>query len=196
MASWPSDWITRALAAADVEPTGYAISVMRAWKNSTPLPPLSNNPLGFPAGTAGAPAYLTSQYAIFPSMDAFYRAFHALAASGPGREVTAALRSQDGYGAAWRAISALPWPARQTETDWPAAVLDLSAESYRVAVGATAPAARKTSGTVGTGSTDSASVLDLMRQLSSTVANSKDATEATRIMIQKGSRYGRELYRY
>lgn len=190
MTSWPSDWIGRALAAADVEPTGYAISVMRAWKNSVPLPPLSNNPLGFPAGTAGAPAYLSTRYAIFPSMREFYRAFAALAASAPGHAIKAALGQDGGYGAAWRAISALPWPARDTETDWPAAVLDLSAESYRQSVGATAPAERKTSGIVGIPSTDAASVLDLMRQVHSTLANAKDAAEATRIMIMKGSRYG------
>ena len=190
MASWPSDWITRALDAAKIEPSGQAISIMRAWKNSTPLPPLTNNPLGFPAGASGAPSYLSTPYAIFPSMAAFYAAFGRLAASSPGRRLAAALAPDGTYAAAWRAISDLPWPARQTETDWPSAVLDLTAASYQASVKAVAPAARRTSGTVGHEVPGAASVLDLMRQLHSTVANAKDAQEATRIMIQKGIRYG------
>lgn len=190
MASWPSDWIARTLDAAHIEPSGQAVAVLRAWKNSTPLPPLSNNPLGFPAGTKGAPSYLGTPYAIFPSMGAFYAAFAALATSPPGRQVAASLAPDGTYAAAWRAISELPWPARATETDWPAAVLDLTAATYQASVSAVAPAARKTSGTVGAEVPGAASVLDLMRQLRSTVANAKDAQEATRIMIQKGIRYG------
>lgn len=190
MASWPSDWITRALAAAKIEPSGQAIAIMRAWKNSTPLPPLSNNPLGFPAGTAGAPSYLSTPYAIFPSMGAFYAAFARLASSPPGRAVAAALAPDGSYSQAWRAISDLPWPAKGTETDWPAALLDLTAASYQASVSAVAPAARRTSGTVGIEVPGAASALDLMRQLHSTVANASDAAEATRIMIRKGIRYG------
>lgn len=190
MASWPSDWITRSLAAAKIEPSGQAVSVLRAWKNSTPLPPLSNNPLGFPAGTRGAPSYLGTRYAIFPSMAAFYAAFAALATSPPGRAVAAALAPDGTYPQAWRAISALAWPGKDTETDWPAFVLDLAAESYRASVAAVAPAARKTSGIVGAEVPGAASVLDLLRTLNSTVANSQDALAATRIMIARGIRYG------
>jgi hypothetical protein len=190
MASWPADWIARTLAAAKIEPTGQAVSILRAWKNSTPLPPLTNNPLGFPAGTAGAPSYLGTHYAIFPSMAAFYGAVGKFATSAPGRAVVAALGRERGYAAAWRAISELPWPAKVTETDWPAAVLDLTADSYRASVGAVTPAERKTSGVVGSNAAGAASVLDLMRALHLAVANANDAAEATRIMIAKGSRYG------
>lgn len=190
MASWPSDWITRALAAAKIEPGGQAVSILRAWKNSTPLPPLSNNPLGFPAGAAGAPSYLGTPYAIFPSMAAFYAAFAALVGSPPGRHVAAALALDGTYAAAWRAISDLPWPARDTETDWPAGVLELTAASYQAHAATAAPAARKTSGIVGAEVPGAASALDLLRELNSTVANAKDAVTATRIMIQKGIRYG------
>jgi hypothetical protein len=190
VANWPADWINRTLVAAKVEPSGQAVSILRAWKNSTPLPPLSNNPLGFPAGTTGAPSYLGTHYAIFPSMEAFYSAVAKFATSAPGRAVVAALGRERGYAAAWRAISDLPWPARETETDWPAAVLDLTAESYRQSVSAAMPAERKTSGVVGADVPGAASVLDLMRALHSTVANANDAVEATRIMIAKGARYG------
>lgn len=190
MSSWPSDWITRSLAAAKIEPTGQAVSIMRAWKNSTPLPPLSNNPLGFPSGYSGAPAYLNTQYAIFPSMAAFYAAFARLATSAPGQAVAAALAAEGGYPAAWRAISALAWPASGTETDWPSAVLDLTTADYRQSVGATAPAARKTSGTVGPLNEEATSALDLMRQLHSTVANASNGIEATRLLILRGKSYG------
>lgn len=190
MASWPSDWITRALAAGGIEPTGNAIAIMRAWKNSTPLPPLTNNPLGFPAGTRGAPAYLGTRYAIFPSMVAFYAAFGSLAKSGLGRELAAALASERGYAPAWRAISALAWPAKDTETDWPAAVLDLTTADYRQSVKAAAPSARRTSGTIGPTSEEATSALDLMRELHSTVANARNGLEATRALIVRGKSYG------
>lgn len=190
MASWPSDWITRALAAADIEPNGNGIAIMRAWKNSTPLPPLTNNPLGFPAGTHGAPAYLGTRYAIFPSMAAFYAAFGALAKSATGRELAAALAAESGYAPAWRAISALAWPATETETDYPSALLDLTTDAYRRSVKAAAPSARRTSGTIGPTSEEATSALDLMRELHSTVANARNGLEATRMMIMRGKSYG------
>lgn len=149
MPSFPPNWIARTLEASGVPATSQSIAVLRAWRKSTPLPPLSNNPLGMPVHSSGAPAYLNTGYAIFPSMTAFYAAFVAWSKSAAGKKVLASLNDSDGYGAAWRAISVLPWPASKTETDYPAHVLDLASESYRESVNASPASDRRTSGTVG-----------------------------------------------
>jgi hypothetical protein len=116
-----------------------------------------------PAGTAGAPKYLNTEYAIFPSMSAFYSALGKFAQSSRGAELKRSMISTSPYPATWRAISALSWPASKTETDYPAMLLDLTEASYRASIKATDPAERKTSGLVGVNVAANASVVEAAR---------------------------------
>lgn len=193
MPSWPADWQHKTLDAMGAQVTGQALTAIRAWKNSTPLPPLSNNPLGMPAGSSGAPSYLGTGYAIFPSMSAFYSAVSAWARSQAGKTVAGALNDSGGYPAAWRAISSLKWPASATETDYPSALLDLTADSYRESVAATPSAARKTSGTVGGESTSRPSLAAQQAAISTAVSSAKTAMDAARIAVAKGKIYNGRL---
>lgn len=145
----PGNWPTVALESAGIEPTARAMTILRAWRNSTPLPDMANNPTGMPWASSRATTYLGTDYAIFPDMAAFYAAFSAFLKSTRGSGVSSALGITDSYPAAWRAISALGWPAGKTETDYPSRLLDLTSQKYRDSVGATVPVRRKTSGIIG-----------------------------------------------
>lgn len=187
MPSWPPDWKLNTLGAAGVPATHQSLKVLSAWCRSTPLPPLSNNPLGMPAGSSGAPSYLSTRYAIFPSMAAFYKAFGAFARTSAGHVLAVALDDKGGYPVAWRAISALPWPAKDTETDYPAILLDLCSQSYRDSVDAVRAASRKTSGIAGTTDPNKPSVLQAMRDLHARVASADSAAKAARNIYGKGT---------
>jgi len=176
MSTLPADWVIQVLENAAIQPSHKARAVMNAWHASTPLPPMTNNPIGMPTGSSGAPSYLGTKYAIFPSIGAFYAAFSGLCLRSAGNRVVLAITDPVDYGDAWRAISALGWPGSDTETDYPAAVLDLTAQSYRDSVGASGPDARKTSGMVAavlpsvpTGPERSASVHNAMWRINSAI---------------------------
>jgi len=190
MPSWPPDWITQVHAVPLIDVSGQSINVFRAWKKSTPLPPLSNNPLGMPVHSSGAPSYLGTKYAIFPSMTAFYVAFAAFAQTDAGKRLIGEITGSGGYPAAWRAISSLNWPGSLTETDYPAEVLDLCAESYRDSVAASVARNRKTSGMVGTDPGIKATVMAQAASVHEALSRSRDAAEATRMIIRRAQGNG------
>jgi hypothetical protein len=148
MVAWPVLWQERALVALGVPPSDYAYSAITSWQASTPLPAYSYNPLGMPAGSSGAKRYLGTGYAQFASIGLFYAALGAFAQTYQASLVTAALRSDGSYSAAWCAVHSLGWPAAQTESDYPAVLLDLTSPSFRESVNATPVALRKTSGII------------------------------------------------
>lgn len=145
---WPIDWQQRTLAAAGIPDTPDTYMVLSAWQQSTPLPPLSNNPLGMPAGSSGAKPYLGTQYAIFPSFGLFTKAFAAFIETFQGSGLAQAMQSDSPYSSTWRIVHALKWPGTRTETDYPASLLDLTTLAYRQSVKATPGPMRKTSGLV------------------------------------------------
>ena len=144
--SLPSNWTDLALSALATPADDTTRAIMRAWRKSTPLPEFVLNPIGMPAGSRGAAAYLGTGYAIFPSMTAFLVALAAFADTYQGQRLSAAISGESPYPGAWRAINALGWPGGITETDYPSAVLDLAETAYRESVGATPSDERKTSG--------------------------------------------------
>ena len=190
MPSWPSDWITATHTAVSMEPSSESINIIRAWRRSTPLPPLSNNPLGMPAHSSGAPSYLGTKYAIFPSIGAFYDAIAAFAKTSPGKRLIGEITGSGGYPAAWRAISSLNWPGSLTETDYPAEVLDLCAESYRDSVAASVARNRKTSGMVGADPGTKATVIVQAASVHEALSRSRNAAEATRMIIRRAQGNG------
>ena len=190
MAGYPSNWVSMALGALQAPVNGATIAVMRAWSKSTPLPVLANNPIGMPRGSSGAPAYMTTGYAIFPSMTAFYVALHAFARTYRGQALTNALSQDIPAPPTWRAVSGMDWPGSATETDYPSAVLDLTSDAYRASVGATATAARKTSGVVSSRPTPSPTILNQARSLHQVAQNIGSASERVAELLKRHGKDG------
>lgn len=142
-------WIDSVIACLGVDDTPLTRSIIRAWRESVPLPPEANNPLGMPASSPGASRWAKTAYAGFPHMGDFYAALTHLALSYGGSGIQRALTGDVRPGQAWHAIRNLAWPAIVTETDWPAAVLDITGDGFQEAYKTCEPEDRKTSGIVG-----------------------------------------------
>ena len=197
MNTWPYDWISKTLQAAGVPDTVEASRIMLAWRKSTPLPPLSNNPVGMPVNSSGAPSYMGTRYAIFPSMDAFYAAFGTFARSSAGQVLVRAMTSDPPYGRSWRAISSLSWPGSDTETDYPAILLDLTSAAYRRSVEAASADQRKTSGMVGIAHRGAASTVSQGAAVNTAVARIRATSSSQAARIRKGSLHGIDIqYRH
>jgi hypothetical protein len=126
----------------------FAVTVLTAWANSTPTQPWTNNPLGMPAHGNNVPRALNTPYALFPTMATFRDAFGRLLRTNRGASLADIVHAGDDLPAAWRAIHALGLPANQTETDYPASLLDMLEDDYRAKM-ATRPVAKRR--TVGNG---------------------------------------------
>lgn len=191
MPVWPSNWKAQALTAFSMPVTPEAIKVLSAWRQSTPLDPWTNNPLGIPASMAGMAKVPGTTYAMFPRISMFYAALRKFAATPHGRALVSELSSLDGYGPVWRAIAALDWPGSKTETDYPAKVLDLADESFRASVMTADPSQRKTSGVAKAPT----AVHDAMREQARSIVQAtrafNNATDATKYLIGRHGRYGR-----
>lgn len=146
MNAWPSGWREHALRCAEVPITQFALDVLHSWEQSTPTDRYTNNPLGVPSRGFNAPRALNGNYAQFPTMQAFYDAFRTAVHSGHAKPLLSALAANDKHSVAWRAINQLKWPANDTETDYPAAVLDRVTENIPKAWKTSEPGARKTVG--------------------------------------------------
>lgn len=190
MTTWPSNWKTRTLETAGIPVSAKALKALGAWRQSTPLDPWTNNPLGVPANMTKHAKVPGTQYAMYRSINDFYGAFAKFIKTSKGQELLSELISDNGYGAVWRIISSLRWPATDTETDYPAKVLDLASESYRQSVNASDPPSRKTSGTVKAPT----AVHDAMRAQAESITQAAnafgDATKAVRYLIRKHARNG------
>lgn len=190
MTSWPSTWIVQALEAANVPVGRNTIAIMKAWKDSTPLPVWTNNPVGMPVHSSGAPAYMSTKYAMFTTMGKFYTAFGAFMASDAGKRLAHEMTADTPFPGTWRAISSLRWPGSETETDYPSALLDLTSEAYRESVGASSPGARRSSGLVGVISPAKADVIANARVAANAVTAISNAGAATRYALMR-SRHGK-----
>lgn len=183
---WPSNWITSVLEAAGVPVTQSTMTIMRAWYASTPTPLYTNNPIGVPAGTLGASELLNTGYALFATIGVFYRAFAAFSETYQGQRLIADMQSENPYPATWRAIHSLNWPASRTETDYPAALLDLTEASYRESVGASDATQRKTSGMVGAAAPNKNLVIEGARNLATAGQAITGATELVQHLLKNG----------
>ena len=186
----PQLWKSLALEAAGIQVTQAALTVMGAWSTSTPVPTYVNNPIGMPQGSSGAPGLLNTGYAMFATPGDFYAAFAKFAASSHGKALVKALGDDNPYAAAWRVISALKWPGSRTETDYPAVLLDMTADSYRASVGASDASARKTSGVVGAPAPNKSAVIENARQLANAGNAVIGATDMVRYLLQNGQANG------
>lgn len=191
MTSWPTTWRSRTLEAAGIRVTPHALEVLKAWQQSTPLPPFTNNPLGMPSTSRGALEYMRTGYAMFVTPEKFYAAFAAFAATSAGKSLAHAIADEGNYASVWRVISSLGWPAVRTETDWPSALLDLTEASYRESVATADPSARKTSGTVGAPAHVKATAISHASSVAAAIRTMTDAQSATQQMLRRHGRDGR-----
>lgn len=149
MTTWPTGWREHALRRAEIPITQFALDVLHSWEQSTPTDRYTNNPLGVPSHGFNAPRALLGRYAQFPTMQAFYTAFKTAAHAGSGKPLYTALAVNDKHSVAWRAINQLKWPGNDTETDYPAAVLDRVTEALPKSWKVSKPEDRKTVGVTG-----------------------------------------------
>lgn len=185
MASWPSNWKAKTLGAAGIEVTPKALKVMSAWQQSTPLQPWTNNPLGMPVSFGSKVAVPMTSYALFPSMSKFYMAFADFTGTRAGKDLRDEITSDDGYGPIWRTVSSLNWPGSKTETEYPAALLDLAGQSYKDSVNAVNPSARKSSGLPKANPEVRAMMTDQARSLTQAAAVFNDSATAVRYLIRR-----------
>lgn len=147
MSDWPQGWREATLKASGITVTPFALDVLSAWRRSTPLVPVTYNPLGMPARGTSNVRYLGTAYALFPGITAFSAAMALFLASPRGAGVRHALEAAERHSDAWRAVHALGWPATATETDYPSALLDMVEQRYRDKLASRDTARRRTAGT-------------------------------------------------
>lgn len=124
MNAWPTGWREHTLRGAGIEINQFALDVLHLWEQATPTDRWTNNPLGMPSHGYSAPRAMNSPYAAFPTMTAFYKAFRVAAHAKEGKPLHVMLSTSDKHSEAWRVIHSLKWPANDTETDYPATLLD------------------------------------------------------------------------
>lgn len=131
MSTWPTSWREMALDRIGVEVTAHALNVLRDWHLSTPTEPWTNNPLGLPAMGNDVPQAMGTPYGAFPTHRSFREALVRVADAGGSMPLRHALHEDTSIARAWRTINSLNLPGNDTETDYPALLLDRADESYR-----------------------------------------------------------------
>jgi hypothetical protein len=148
---WPDGWVSATLREAGIPVTSFAVGIISLWQKSTPMLPYTNNPLGMPAIKGVSGELMKTGYATFSTMLLMRQQLARFLHSPAGHDVHQALAVTEKPAPAYRAIHALPWPAAQSETDWPSLILDLTSESTQARLSTVAdPADRRTSGAYGT----------------------------------------------
>lgn len=190
MASWPNLWITRTLEAAGIQVTTETSSIMRAWKDSTPLPPYTNNPIGMPHHLFKVPRYMNTDYGMFHSFGKFLGVIEIWSRTPDGRKIVQAITSDSPYAATWRAVSGLGWPASRTETEYPSRVLDLAEQPYRDSVSVTPRPERKTSGMIGEEAASKSDVMAHARSLASMYSTMQHSNSALNAVLRRHGQHG------
>ena len=185
MTTWPDGWREALLSQAGIEVTQFALDVLNYWQQATPTAKWTNNPLGMPYTVGGAQRAFSTGYAAFPTMDAMRKAFATVAHAGHGAPILSALATQESLTVAWRAIHALNWPANQTETDYPATILDAVTDGSTAKLKISPKADRKTVGTSDT-TTDVHSMISSQNDaLHHAVNNISGATDAMGYVLRR-----------
>lgn len=169
MYSWTPGWQRVIVHMTGLGPSADLEEIIAAWGKSTPISPHSNNPLGMPAGTSGAKPYAGTQYARFDSMTEFYDAFGTWLDTQDGRNVMRSLASICAAIHMHKTISELGWPASATETDYPAALLDMCPAEYQADAASAEPQNRRTSGLVIDQHAAQAFTFDISAPISATI---------------------------
>lgn len=185
MPQWPDGWREAMLRDASIPITQFALDVLSAWRKSTPTIPQTHNPLGMPAKGSGHPAYLSTPYALFQSPGHAREAFSRFLGTSKGIELRHVLVSAESLTDAWRAIHALPWPAKLTEDDYPAVLLDMVEQKYRDKIASRTKGKRKTAGTQNAPVAVHEGVKMQARALHNATYTLNDAAKAVRSIIRE-----------
>jgi hypothetical protein len=116
---WATTWPKKALLAAGIEPTVYAIKAVTLWHKSTPTDPWSINPLGIPAMGYTRRTIPHTAYAMFNTYAEFSKAFAKAMSQERNGYIGVLLSTGESTAKLWREINALKWPAAETENDYP-----------------------------------------------------------------------------
>lgn len=184
MTDWPTGWREATLSQAGIVASPFALNILSAWNRSTPVTPHYNNPLGMPHKGFSAAPYLNTPYALFLSMPDFRAQFARFLSSNKGREVFHILNTGERYSDAWRAIHALSWPARATETDWPIVILDMVEDAYRQKLESRRRGSRKTAGVIQPNTELHDSVRRQAQALHMAAATFSDASKGIRFIVK------------
>lgn len=185
--SWPTNWREETLRAAGVPVTQYALDVLHAWFSSTPTQSWTNNPLGLPSVKDRVPKALNTPYGAYPTHEHFRQAFKQLAHGSPGKILVHVLMDEGDHAAAWRAIHALNLPGNATESDYPAALLDMVEDKYRSKMQTVQPSERKS---MGSGSDAHRGHQSLMRAANAFGIASQNARQLSEVLDSAMRRYG------
>jgi hypothetical protein len=175
---WPEGWRETTLRASGVPVTQFALDVLSAWRQSTPVIPQTLNPVGMPWKGTTYPSWLGTPYALFPGVTAFSDEFRRFTRTPRGNRVLHALISADSLSETWRAIADLPWPAAATETEYPAVLLDMLEQSYRDSVAGRPKGRRRTTGIVQAPADVHTAMRHQSRLLHYAASNMSDASKA------------------
>jgi hypothetical protein len=185
MNGWPTRWRQQILEDLGIPVSQHALDVLKAWKDSTPLQPYSNNPLGLDARKANLPSIANTNYAQFRSMSHFRSELVKLGNTTPGRKVKAALTEGATFSEAWHAIRSLNTPGKHTETDYPHHVLALSSKAYEENSPQPSDGKRKTTGVVGANPAPHVGARMQAQALHHAAHNFTDHTKAIEYIIKR-----------
>lgn len=145
---WPTRWRQDLLRDLNIPESPFALDVLSAWRQSTPLEPWTNNPLGLDAKNSARPSLYTTAYAVFPAMSDFRSEMLRLSSTTSGKRVCTLLEHGDRFSEIWHAIRNMNTPGKATESDYPHKVLDLAAKAYEKNMPPRSKGKRKTTGVV------------------------------------------------
>lgn len=185
ISSWATTWARKTLQEIGLEPTTYAIKALRLWQKSTPLQPWTYNPLGIPKKGYAPKAVPGTQYALFHSYSEFNSALgKALGTERQGR-ISLLLKAADNTTALWREINALPWPAAQSESDWPVLLHGMARQELQ-ALGLDLPVSpQRTTGTTGIMTGNNHHVLQAQRAMVTAAQTKMQLADAIRLITTK-----------
>ena len=185
MNEWPTAWKELLLEHSGIEISQHALDVLRDWHLSTPTQPWTNNPLGLPALGNNVPEAMGTPYGAFPTHASFRIAFKKLVDAGGHMPISHALQDGTSIAKAWRTINGLYLPGRDTETDYPAVLLDRADERYRAKVQTAQPVERKTMGEGPKGIDLHHPVIQATRALHASNADMKNLGKAFESIIRR-----------
>ena len=182
---WPTAWRESTLTHLGAPVTQHALDVLRDWHLSTPTQPWTNNPLGLPATGNNVPEAMGTPFGAFPTHTEFRVALKRVADDSGHMPLLHALLEGTSIARAWRTINALNLPGVNTESDYPAVLLDRVDETYRRKL-QTVPVSRRKSMGTGPGQVDmSHPVLQAASGIHHAANNILDLTQAIKYLTQR-----------
>jgi hypothetical protein len=182
---WASTWRDDVLRISGIPKSQFALDVLSAWRKSTPVEPWTNNPLGMPARGNGVTQAFSTPYGVFGSVRHFATSFNRFLQTRQGESIKHILTVGDSMTDAWREIHAIDWPARNTETDYPVALLDRVEADYRAKVQRRSGGKQKSTGVAQAAPEVHVAMRQQARALTDAASAFSDGRQAIRHIIRR-----------